>query len=65
MLVIGYTDTHVICHDPYGEADMIAGGYVRIGDFGKYSKYTWANWLKRWHPEGPGHGYMMTFRLEE
>lgn len=65
MLVVGYTESHVICHDPYGEADMVNGGYVRIGPFGKFIKYTWSNWLRRWHPEGPGHGYLMTFRLEK
>jgi hypothetical protein len=62
MLAIGYDDTHIICHDPYGEADMVNGGYTKVGPYGKAIKYTWKNWLKRWQPEGPGHGYMLTFR---
>jgi hypothetical protein len=62
MLAVGFDADHIIVHDPYGEADMVNGGYVRVGPYGKYMKYTWANWLKRWSPEGVGHGYMMTFR---
>jgi hypothetical protein len=62
ILIIGYNDTHIICHDPYGELDVVNGGYPRPGIGGKSVRYTWKNWLKRWQPEGPGHGWMMSFR---
>lgn len=62
MLLVGATETHGIFHDPYGELDNVNGGYDRIGPFGKFIKYSWINWLKRWSPEGVGHGYYCTFR---
>jgi hypothetical protein len=65
MLAVGFDADHIIVHDPYGEADMVNGGYLKVGSYGKYMKYTWANWLKRWSPEGSGHGYMMTFRKHQ
>jgi hypothetical protein len=65
FLGIGYTDQHLIVHDPYGEMDNVNGGYPKPGIGGKSVKYTWLNFLRRWQPEGPGHGYMMTFRRIE
>ena len=62
MLVIGLTDTHVICHDPYGEMDNANGGYPQPGKGGKEVAYTWKNWSKRWMIEGNGSGWYMTFR---
>ncbi len=61
-LVIGITDTHVICHDPYGEMDNANGGYPQPGVGGKNVAYTWKNWSKRWMVEGSGSGWYMTFR---
>ena len=29
ILAIGYTDTHLIAHDPYGELDVVNGGYPK------------------------------------
>jgi hypothetical protein len=62
MLVIGITDTHVICHDPYGEMDNVNGGYPRPGVGGKEVSYSWKNWSRRWMVEGNGTGWYMTFR---
>ena len=62
LLVIGLTDTHVICHDPYGELDNANGGYPQPGKGGKNVSYTWKNWSKRWMVEGTGSGWYMTFR---
>jgi hypothetical protein len=61
MLVIGLTDTHVICHDPYGEMDIINGGYPKAGIGGRNVSYSWKNWSKRWMIEGNGSGWYMTF----
>ena len=62
MLVVGLTDTHVVCHDPYGEMDNANGGYPKPGWGGKNISYTWKNWSKRWMVEGNGSGWYMTFR---
>ena len=62
MLAIGYTDTHVVCHDPYGEMDNAGGGYPNPGVGGKSIAYTWKNWLPRWEADGPGTGWHITFR---
>jgi hypothetical protein len=62
MLVVGLTDTHVVCHDPYGEMDNANGGYPKPGWGGKNVSYTWKNWSKRWMVDGNGSGWYMTFR---
>ena len=49
ILAIGYTDTHLIAHDPYGELDVVNGGYPKTGGtYGKEIKYSWKNWAPRW-----------------
>ena len=49
ILAVGYTDTHLIAHDPYGELDVSGGGYPKTGGtYGKYIKYSWKNWAPRW-----------------
>jgi hypothetical protein len=63
-LAIGYTDTHIICNDPYGELDNVNGGYVKIGSGGKEVRYSWRNWLPRWEVDGPGSGWFLTFRVK-
>lgn len=62
MLVVGLTDTHVVCHDPYGELNNSDGGYPKPGWGGKNVSYTWKNWSKRWMVDGNGSGWYMTFR---
>ena len=49
ILAIGYTDTHLIAHDPYGELDVVNGGYPKTGGtYGKEIRYSWKNWAPRW-----------------
>ena len=62
ILCIGYTDTHLIVHDPYGELDNVNGGYPKPGVGGKSVKYSWKNFLKRWEVDGPGTGWAVSFR---
>lgn len=62
MLLIGYTPTHGIFHDPYGEMDNVNGGYVTVGSGGKSVQYTLKNWGRRWMVEGPGSGWYLSFR---
>ena len=49
ICAVGYTDTHLIAHDPYGELDTVNGGYPKTGGtYGKFIKYSWKNWAPRW-----------------
>ena len=47
--VIGHTDTHAICHDPYGELNLVTGQWAATGQQdGKSVHYSWENLLPRW-----------------
>jgi hypothetical protein len=54
LIAVGYTKTHLIVHDPNGEADLITGATLpRPARFCKYSK---KNFGKRWLDRGPNTG---------
>ncbi|WP_411871717.1 glycoside hydrolase family protein [Vulcanococcus limneticus] len=59
-LVIGWDPAtrQLLMHDPNGEADLVAGGYVStaIGS-GQGLRYSERNWGRRWMVEGPGSGW--------
>ena len=60
ILAVGYDDTHLIAHDPYGELDCVAGGYPKTGgEYGKYIKYSWKNWAPRWSVSNDHDGWGM------
>ena len=49
IVVIGYTDTHAICHDPFGDLDLCSGTWAAQGQMdGKSIHYSWKNLLPRW-----------------
>ena len=49
IVVIGYTDTHAICHDPFGELSLTTGTWAAQGQQdGKSVHYSWQNLLPRW-----------------
>lgn len=49
ITLIGYNTTHFYVHDPFGELDLINGGYPKAGPTdGKCVLYTRANLMKRW-----------------
>ena len=56
-VIIGYTPTHWIHHDPNGEADVVNGGYFNYTN-GKAIKYSRRNWDSRWRVGGSGGWYM-------
>ena len=58
-VVIGYTPTHFIFHDPNGEASLVSGGYG-ANSGGKAVAYSRKNWLPRWEVDGPGTGWLLT-----
>lgn len=57
-VVIGYTPTHFILHDPNGEAALVNGGYVSNSG-GKAVQYSRKNWLPRWEVDGKGTGWYL------
>jgi len=65
MLLIGDDGNRGIFHDPFGEMNNVAGGYVNRGAGGFQVRYTWTNWMRRWAVEGDGSGWYMTFRTND
>jgi hypothetical protein len=71
-LIVGATKTHWILHDPFGEADLVSGGYAStaIGS-GKFVRYTRRNFNRRWMVEpwnggyrfAPGRGWALLLRV--
>ena len=58
ILAIGYTDTHLIAHDPYGALDVANGGYPQTGGtYGKEIKYSWDQWAPRWSVANDADGW--------
>lgn len=49
ITVIGYDDQYFYVHDPFGELDLVNGGYPMAGPTdGKQQKYSRKNLLNRW-----------------
>jgi hypothetical protein len=49
ITLIGYDTAHFFVHDPFGELDLVNGGYPKAGPKdGKCVKYTRTNLMKRW-----------------
>jgi GH24 family phage-related lysozyme (muramidase) len=57
-VVIGYTPTAFIHNDPYGQANLTAGGYLNTTK-GKAVTYNRSTWLKRWLVEGANSGWAL------
>ena len=60
-VVVGFTPTHFIHNDPYGNADLVNGGYVS-NKGGAGIAYSRKNWLPRWLIEGTDTGWFMRIR---
>ena len=57
-VVIGFNDTHWIHNDPNGEADLLAGGYVK-NTGGAGIKYSKERFNRRWMPDGASTGWAL------
>ena len=55
LIVVGITPTHVIVHDPLGEADLVTG--ATTNGSGRFCHYSRANFGRRWMVEGPETGW--------
>ena len=60
-VVVGYTPTHFIHNDPFGEANLSNGGYVS-NKGGAGIAYSRKNWLPRWLIEGNDTGWFLRIR---
>lgn len=62
ITLIGYDETHFMAHDPYGELDLINGGYPKAGpNDGKNQRYSKKNLMKRWLIANDHDGWLMAF----
>jgi hypothetical protein len=61
--VIGYTPTHIIHNDPFGEANLLTGGYVS-NKGGAGVAYSRKNWIPRWLIDGDDTGWYMKIRTK-
>ncbi|MCX5969628.1 MAG: C39 family peptidase [Cyanobacteria bacterium] len=55
LIVVGITPSHLIVHDPLGEADLVNG--TTIGGTARFCRYSRANFGRRWMVEGDGSGW--------
>ena len=55
LIVVGFTQTHLIVHDPFGEADLVNG--TTLGGVARFMRYSRQNFGPRWMAEGPGSGW--------
>jgi len=64
ITLIGYDEKYFHVHDPFGELDLVGGGYPKAGHAdGKFQKYTRKNLMKRWLIDGSGSdGWLMDLR---
>jgi hypothetical protein len=61
IVVIGYDEKGFFVNDPYGNADLISGGYLSHDD-GAGLHYSFRNWVPRWQPEGSGGWYLCCWK---
>lgn len=57
ICAIGYSDDAITVHDPFGDLDLVNGGYGVT--WGARLRYGKANLGPRWMAEGPGTGWAM------
>jgi len=62
ICLIGYDDEYFYVHDPFGELDLILGGYPKSGPKdGENVRYTRKNLMKRWLIASESDGWYMKF----
>ena len=57
-VIIGYDASGWWVNDPYGDADLVNGGYPGSTN-GKKLHYSYGNWNPRWMVDGPGTGWFV------
>lgn len=61
ILAVGYDDTGMFIHDPYGDMDLVNGGYPGSTD-GSFRHYSHKNLGARFEVDGPGTGWGRLFK---
>jgi hypothetical protein len=62
IAIRGYDASGWLVHDPYGELDLVHGGWARQGQgAGRNQHYSFANTNPRWLPEGASSGWAWIF----
>ena len=57
-VICGFTATHFVVHDPFGEGNMVAGNYINNSSVaGKNIRYNKKDWLARWEVDGRNTGW--------
>lgn len=56
ILVVGMDDKNFLVNDPFGEMDLVKGGYVQHAN-GDHLKYSHKNLMPRWTVEGSCSGW--------
>ena len=60
IVLRGYDDKYAYVHDPYGELDLVNGGWCSSApQAGRDQKYSWKNLIPRWDLGG-GWGWMFS-----
>lgn len=59
---VGFDEDHYVMHDPAGEADLVNGGYLAQSG-GADIRYSKKNFERRWMPDGPGTGWLITVKI--
>jgi hypothetical protein len=55
IIAIGYDHFAITVHDPYGDLDLVRGGYISSN--GRQLRYSRRNLGPRWMVDGPGTGW--------
>jgi hypothetical protein len=63
VCVVGSSGDDFIVHDPFGELDLINGGYIKTGPTdGKFVHYSKRNLAKRWTVQNSNDGWYVEIR---
>jgi len=66
ITLIGYDNSNFIVHDPFGELDLINGGYPKNGPIdGKCVKYTRQNLMRRWLIASKSDGWLWDLSMNQ
>lgn len=61
LCCVGYTDSTLLVMDPFGEGNLVFGGYINGN--GKLLHYSKLNFGPRWEVEGTGSGWAIIANL--
>ena len=63
VCLIGYDEKYFHVHDPFGELNLVPGGYTKSGPSdGEFQKYTRKNLMKRWLIANDHDGWLVDLR---